>query len=73
MGYLAAAGDDGTHLKVVGGNEPEALPSAESGFVATFGFLDLQHSGLSWRKLAAAPTNVCFGERAQADWLDVDW
>lgn len=43
MGYLAAAGDDGTILEVVGGNDPEASPSAESDFVATFGFQGLHH------------------------------
>lgn len=73
MGNLAAAGDDGTLLKVVGGNDLGALPSATSDFVATFGFQGLQPSGHSQRKLAAAPTNVCFEERGQADWREVDW
>jgi predicted enzyme related to lactoylglutathione lyase len=43
MGYLAAAGDDGTILEVVGGNDPEAPPGAWSDCVATFGFRGLHH------------------------------
>ena len=43
MGYLAAAGDNGTILEIVGGNDPEPSPRAEANFVETFGFQGLHH------------------------------
>ena len=43
MGYLAAAGDDGTILEVVGGNDPEPAPSAEKDFVETFAYQGMHH------------------------------
>ncbi len=43
MAYLAAAGDDGTILEIVGGNDPAPSPRAAADFVATFGFQGLHH------------------------------